>query len=1411
MNNAAPVFFEPIRLRSTQRWNQLEQDAELAGPWHQLFKQVQSPRHVLSELLQNADDAGATEASVRIQDGIFIFEHNGEDFTEEHFTSLCRFGYSNKRALHTIGFRGIGFKSIFSLGDRVELYTPSLSVAFEKNRFTEPHWIKNPPSGSAITQIRVIIHDANRQREVEKNLQEWLKSPVSLLFFNYIRRIRVGDKEIHWGSLGAGPVPETEWMALHDNIDETCLMVRSAPEPFPEEALVEIRQERMVGVGEDIAFPPCKVEIVLGVPGRLFVVLPTGVETALPFACNAPFIQDPARLKIKDPEISPTNRWLLQRAGNLAAATMLQWLEQPGIDPAERARAYQLFPDVDREDASLEGTCGTIVEEAFADSISERPYLLAHDDKTLLPSGACIIIPDTLLDVWPHEQAATFFDQEEKLSLSRHISETDRQKLLHWGVVDEITKEKLILALQNRHLPKPKTWQQLLDLWAYIAPDITGYRYHSNRKSIRIMPVQGKDILYSANEVVRLGEKKLLQSNEDWKFLDRYLLVLNPNWPRYLAEQRRTLEGPENKLSKDAVEAAYGMLEAIGFHDTSDVSKVIEQVATEFFTQESINISDSIQLAQIAAKLGASVGGAFRFVVRDRHLRSIQDSVLFDEDGALEETLPDDWCQKHMLHPDYTKDFTSCTRDEWLRWISSGRSGLHTFVPLLQKRSYICGRKQIENEIRKRGSGETPSYPYVTQDFVLDDWDFEATHWEYWRALASNDDRLWGNIAERIIAQPDTFWSKAKSARAMQEATTGTRRPIINDPLIPTWISNLRQLPCLPDTRGFYHKPSELLRRTPETEAFMDVEPFIQQLLDRETTRPLLTLLGVRDAPTGPDRLLNCLRALAKSEKPPVQEVEKWYRRLDQMVDSCSTPDLQNIKKAFHEEKLIFTNGDAWTTATGVFLIPDEDDVPGAALIRPSVAELTLWRKIGVSERPNADLAIQWLQALPSGQTLSQEEARRVRALLPRHASRIWSECGHWLNLAGEWVATDTLCYALTMQPLIPWKHLYEWVKQKTADFQRLPVEFTRTTPFSELRILADRIEDRFDKNLLPPTKKRQEQWLNTLGQELRRIELDSQEETARIRGLARNLAQTLWQTAPALETIPYIDGTPAGTARQTDAIWLDGILYTENRPMARLALAVAQELDRAFRRPDIIDAIKLCFDRSPEFVTDYMEENFKMAPRETLEPLRPVPSMEPSEAINTEKNKESETADPESLAVIIEAEAHNDEASGAGEDHAEEINLHDADATSEDASNTAPLHTSTVSRPQPKPVKPSMIERYARRQGFKKDGEDRFFHGDGSWIGRSNGARFPWERRNSAGSLIRYYWLKEHCLERDPLQLEADIWGLIDQHPEMYSFILLNTTGDPVEITGSQLRAMRENEEITLYPATYRLVYEFE
>ena len=1397
--SASPAYFEPIRQRAAQRWDQLERDPELAGPWRLLFKQVQSPRHILSELLQNADDARATEASVRIEDGAFVFKHNGEDFTEEHFASLCRFGYSNKRALHTIGFRGIGFKSTFSLGSCVELFTPTLSVAFDQSRFTEPRWANDILESDGLTTIRVAISDVHRQTEVEKNLQDWLASPVSLLFFKHIRRIQIGDSELHWGSFGPGPVPNTEWLALHDNDDEIFLIARSTPEPFPDEALAEIRDERMLGGEEDAEFPPCVIEIVLGVEGRLFVVLPTGVKTELPFACNAPVIQDPARLKIKDPETSPTNRWLLQRAGKLAAEIMLEWLRQSKLDPIERARAYDLMPDVDHDDSSLEGTCGTIVEKAFAEVIEDKDLILT-DEGRLTASKQCIIIPRAIFDAWPSAQAAALLDDDDRPAFSRHVSDQNRTKLINWGVIEEVDDEGVLDALQSKHFPRPENWRNLLNLWAYIAPAITGYRYHGRKTGLCIVPVQGKEILCAADETVRLGEKKLLPSGDDWQFLGNRLSVLNQNWLRYLTEQRRIAEANADNEHSERVDAAYAVLEAISMDEPSDTGKVIDQVAADFFGQGKVTLPDAIRIAQIAAKLGASVGERFRFACQDRHLRSVGSTILFDADGNLDLLLPDEWSETHLLHPDYLKSFTSCTREEWLRWVSSGRSGLHTFIPLQQGRRTVYSKTQIEETARQRGYQGELSYLYVTSHFVIEDWDFDDTFWHHWHKLADSVDQVWGKVAEQIITQREVFWKKAQSARLLHVATTGNMGSMVFEPVLPSWILKLREKECLRDTHGVCKKPSELLRRTPDTEALMDVEPFIHGLLDNEASRPLLKLLGVGDVPTGPDRLLARLQTLAKAENPPAHEVEKWYRRLDQMLDGCSTEDFDIIKSAFSEEKLILTENGTWENTFGVFLASDEEDAPGAEIVRASVSDLTLWRKLGVADRPTAELAIKWLKGLPSGKPLSQEDLRRARALLARYPSKVWDECGHWTSLSGDWAPIGGFDYVLTMQTLIPWSHLHQWVKQKTADLQRLPSEVTEMPPFADLPPLAAHVEERFHRKNMHAGNREVRDWLRQLGAELQRIKLDDENETGRIRGLASDLALTAWQTTRDLEIISYIDGKPAGTARQADVIWAEKTLYAEDRPMAKLARAVAQELGRSFRRPDITDAIKLCFDRSLDFITAYMEENFTLIPREEIEEITPATSSPDDEA---SIDKEHDV-----LGQIGENDISLDddpmpEKEGDSEDSGGVTEIEPSEGGDE------PEEVLLVPRPTPKPSRPGIMERFALSRGFQKDQENRFFDDHGNWIAKSNGSLFPWEQRSASGDVVRHFWPKDHCLEREPLQLEADIWGIVEKHPENYVLVLSDPEGQPVEISGTHLCEMRERGDLTLHPSTYRLVYE--
>lgn len=1397
--NERPAFFDRVQQRAAARWDQLEADPDLAAPWRQLFNQVQSPRHVVSELLQNADDAGAEEVSVRIENGAFIFEHDGEDFTEEHFASLCRFGYSNKRHLHTIGFRGVGFKSAFSLGDCVEVHTPSLSFCFDRRRFTEPRWLQGGRRSDGKTCIRVALKDEHRQSEVAKNLEEWRRSPLSLLFLKHVRRMHLGETELRWKAAGEGPVPNSEWMILGERNDERVLVIRSKAEVFPEEALAEIRQERMLA-GDEIEFPPCTVEVVVGAESRLFVVLPTEVKTALPFACNAPFIQDPARLKIKDPETSPTNRWLLQRLGELAASSMLAWLNRSDMINEERAMAYALFPDVDRDDSSVGGVSGRIVEESFEQRVSGAPFLLT-DDGGVVASGRCVALPRTVLEIWSPTQGVELFDEARRSALSRHVAIGDLKKLLSWRVVEEIEKPKVLQTLRTRHPPRPETWDQLLKLWSYVAPDVTAYWPTVTPGQLRIVPVEGNDALYPAEEVVRLGEGKLLASDNDWRFLAEHLLVLDHSWTRFLTRQRRAAERQGDAAVLREVQEADAVLERLGLKSSTDVGKIVDRAAAAFFASDNVSIAECVRLAQLAARLEAEVSGNFRFVARNGQLRSIEDHVLFDEDGSLEDLIPEEKRDVLLLHPDYVRSFESCSREQWTSWVRSGRSGLRSSPPLANRKTRLWGKNWIESELRKRGARGQPDYKYKTSEFLLDDWDFPDEYWEYWTEQAEVDGTIWLRIGERVLAQPQEHWEKAKTADVWQVATTGSSRCITPEPLLASWVLRLRDVACLPDTRGTPHKPGDLLRRTPETEALMDVEPFVHPRLDCEATRSLLDLLGVRGTPTGPHQLLDRLRALAKSEKPPVHEVERWYRRLDLLADTCSTADLQAIKDAFRSEKLILTNKGTWVTVASVFLAADEKEVPGAAVVRESVADLALWRKLGVAERPTADLAIGWLNQLPRGANLPTTDLSRVRALLPQHAARIWHDCRAWLNLAGQLVATKHLSYALTMQSLVQWSHLHEWVKQQTADLQSLPLDVTQAPPFSDLPLLATRLEYRpKDQPRLRGTPEKRT-WLVTLGQELCRIELDSEPETRRVRDLARRLANTHWQRTHALEVIPYLDGTPAGMPQRADVLWLDHRLYVDDLPKAKLAKRVPEEIAKAFGRQEIKAALDYGFERSDDDVRAYVQENFKLAPADPAAGADVPPIV--SGAAKEEGPQVAEPSVPGTIAPEFGAagaaregslpEAWNEAGDGT---YAE----NDSDGSTDDRRGSGR-----------KPRGPSIMERFALAQGFRKDGEGSYLHSDGSRIAKTSGEAFPWEYRNASGDIVRYYWCREHCIEREPLTIDVEIWWLIEKRPNAYSLVLTDPQGDPVEFSGIWLHDLKKQGKLRLYPASYRLVYQDE
>ncbi|GIV04240.1 MAG: hypothetical protein KatS3mg015_3070 [Fimbriimonadales bacterium] len=1360
-----PAFFRKISRSALERWKQLEEDPELAGPWKQLFRQVQSPRHVLSELLQNADDAGARHVTVRVEDNVFTFEHDGHDFTEEEFASLCRFGFSNKRTLYTIGFRGIGFKSTFSLGERVELLTPTLAVRFEKQRFTLPIWIAEAPD-CKWTRISVRIQDERRKDELQKNLNEWIKSPASLLFFRHIRKLEIQGQTLRKQPVGKGPIAGSEFIRLESEKTYEVLCFTSEEEPFPEEALEEIRQERDV---EDLHLPPTRVQLVLGLPEkqRLFTVLPTGVEPNLPFSCNAPFLQDPGRFGIKDPSTSPTNRWLLARLGRLACCSMVEWLANERLTLEERAKAYRLLPSKPHEDSSIKAQTSAILCDAFMEAIGNHPILLTTDGK-LAHSGTCLAPPRRAYKVWTPTHLLELFEAPDKDLLSPAISDEHRKNLAQWGFLENLSEADVVKQLQSgRPVPRPGDFGGLLVLWSMVWQQRDQLRYsmwgHTKQifHDLHVVQVKGRKVLFPACEVVRLPHTSQKLLEEGWEFLTSLVVVVDPKWIEYL-------EKGEHANSKDH-ENAQQLLRALDLEGASDIDKIIRNACRNLFTRNDLSLQDHVNIAHLLAALDAKAPEEFLCISRNGELcNSSWGHIIATLDPAIEDLLPKSWKDAHLLHDAYFEKFRLCTRDQWRKWISSEKSGFLPFVPLVPKQMHAGDRSKVRDFLKSRGYEGYVGFYAQMQRVEVTDYSFPDEVMQFWEAKAKNDPTIWAKVLSALlrVTRPE-YWQNYIHVE-LTEFNYSHSRALSCPPVRSEWLHLLSSKPCLFDTNNQPRVPAELYMRTPATEPLLNVEPFVKAELDTEATKPLLRLLGVRDTPASVKSLLDRLRALTKAPDPQplLSEILKWYEALDRIL--AYQPDTaEELQQAFDEEPLVLTSAGEWMRATEVFR-RESDELPDAPVIHQAARRLRLWEYLDVREQPTLEDILDWLCQLPTDKELSEGKLKPVRTALKQYARPIWTQCKHWLTLDNRWTPTSQIKYRLTMQRLTKWADLHPNIKAATANFQMLSADIVLETPFAEIKDLAEAIEYIIIRR---PTATGgiTPQWVKTMSRYLQRVTCNDGETTQRVRSMAHRLERSriIYFKSGELQVMPYIDGLPAGTSTTPTVLWDEENIFIGAK-LSKCYDLLVDELSGPFNEPIVRKAFHACIERDDAFIAEYFEEHFTLSDEEL--------PLDQSDITENEANEQTHGTDLEPIAELEEEES-------IGE--VEEVTRlrrrrHDRIFT--------------------------VFRTYAEELGFEwNELRERFEHPDGSVIYRRD-TIFHWERLNSDGYLAMRYWVAKD-LDKGIIECPAEVWGAFTTDPEI-STMIAEWSKQVFELSGRNLLDLVESGKLVLYPAIYRLVF---
>ncbi|MEX0654664.1 MAG: DUF3883 domain-containing protein [Phycisphaeraceae bacterium] len=122
--------------------------SDLAGLEHYIAESYDARSFV--ELLQNADDAGATRFVVERVGDFVLVANDGRPFTPSDFESLCRSATSQKQRGQSIGFRGIGFKSVVGLARTIHLISGKLEATFSRERTAQ-----EVPAATRVPLVRI--------------------------------------------------------------------------------------------------------------------------------------------------------------------------------------------------------------------------------------------------------------------------------------------------------------------------------------------------------------------------------------------------------------------------------------------------------------------------------------------------------------------------------------------------------------------------------------------------------------------------------------------------------------------------------------------------------------------------------------------------------------------------------------------------------------------------------------------------------------------------------------------------------------------------------------------------------------------------------------------------------------------------------------------------------------------------------------------------------------------------------------------------------------------------------------------------------------------------------------------------------------------------------------------------------
>ena len=286
--------------------------------------------HFIYELLQNAEDTGASRCEFDLSEDGLLFEHDGRPFVKEDIEAITDIGEGTKAENDDkIGRFGIGFKAVFAYTETPHIWSGAHS--FRIQDMVLPYAISDKPQGlGERTRFWFPFNSRKKHRdkacsEVESGLDE--VSSSTLLFLSSIKdlqwrigharkgclqRIEHSDHHIEIRrKIDGNPARSSHFLRFANRIEK--LENQFASIVFELEPATEKHPQRKLPFFKRFRIVPAK-------RGCVAIYFTAAKETSnLRFHLHAPFVPELSRSSVKD---SPANVPLFQKLADLASQSL---------------------------------------------------------------------------------------------------------------------------------------------------------------------------------------------------------------------------------------------------------------------------------------------------------------------------------------------------------------------------------------------------------------------------------------------------------------------------------------------------------------------------------------------------------------------------------------------------------------------------------------------------------------------------------------------------------------------------------------------------------------------------------------------------------------------------------------------------------------------------------------------------------------------------------------------------------------------------------------------------------------------------------------------------------------------------------------------------------------------------------